>query len=179
MECVDLFTSWLCVAEQQVHIWTEKSIWWGAGTGGWRTWSHGQSFPTQCLQVYFRGQFCGKTNQSEIKKNHRSRESKKKNNQYPILYSNIEVLTCLSVEQSELGVVRPEDAAAHDLQLVHSESVVSFGVLQQNHTLWSGKQGKKYYRYYIILVVVILTCPSHMKPSKRSVWSIYLSGLGY
>lgn len=78
MECVDLFTSWLCVAEQQVHIWTEKAIWWGAGTGGWRTWSHGQSFPTQCLQVYFRGQFCGKTNQSEIKKNHRSQESKKK-----------------------------------------------------------------------------------------------------
>lgn len=59
----------------------------------------------------------------------------KKKKQYPILYSNIEVLTCLSVEQSELGVVRPEDAAAHDLQLVHSESVVSFGVLQQNHTL--------------------------------------------
>lgn len=112
------------------------------------------------------------------KESSQSREQKKTTNtQFYIL--NIKVLTCLSVEQSELGVVWAEDAAAHDLQLVHSESVVSFGVLQQNHTLWSGKQGKKYYRYYIILVVVILTCPSHTKPGKRSVGSIYLSGLGY
>lgn len=53
------------------------------------------------------------------------------------------VLTSSAIEESELSVIGSKDAAAHFLQLVKVYSVISFGVLQQNHPIWTKEQAHK------------------------------------
>ena len=59
--CVCVFlTGWLCVAEQQVHVWAQEGVGGGGrgGARGGRAWGHGQSFTAQSLEVHFAGQLC-------------------------------------------------------------------------------------------------------------------------
>lgn len=51
-----------------------------------------------------------------------------------------EVLTSPTTEESEPSVIRSKDAAAHFVQLAKVYSVIPFGVLQQNHPLWTRDQ---------------------------------------
>lgn len=49
-------TRWLCVAEQQVHIWTQEAAGSGCRARRRRALSHCQSLPVQSQEVHFVGQ---------------------------------------------------------------------------------------------------------------------------
>lgn len=53
------------------------------------------------------------------------------------------VLTSSVTEESEFGVVCPKDAGTDSVQLVHLQSVISFGVLQQHHPVWKSNQSER------------------------------------
>lgn len=73
LEVAMFLTRWLCIAEQQVHIWTQEAVGSGCRARRWRALSHCQSFSVQSLEVHFVGQLCSQnTNICKTKKQERS-----------------------------------------------------------------------------------------------------------
>lgn len=149
-------TRWLCIAEQQVHIWTEEAVGSGCRARRRRALTHCQSFPVQRLEVHFVGQLCNQNATtssviSSIKIRYSSvspslsgtlvyvytaNRSRTSLDQWENTVNSFNtVLTSSTTEEPELSVICSKDAAANFPQLVQVQSVIPSGVLQQHHPL--------------------------------------------